>query len=115
MSDAVQPAVEEAWDAVSRAKVKHTDGTSWAQAGVALSLWTIASKAATVFKIVANSAKKTLKPLYGKSRRILASDRAKALNFWAMDRRQICWSHLTRLHGHPLRVLARLPGRQAEP
>ena len=62
VSDAVQPAVEEAWDAVSRAKVKHTDGTSWAQAGVALSLWTIASKAATVFKIVANSAKKTVKP-----------------------------------------------------
>lgn len=24
------------------------------------------------------------------------SDRAKALNFWAMDRRQICWAHLLR-------------------
>ena len=96
VSDAVQPAVEEAWDAVGRAKVKHTDGTSWAQAGVALSLWTIASKAATVFKIVTNSAKKTLRPLYGKLRGIMVSDRAKALNFWAMERRQICWAHLIR-------------------
>jgi transposase len=24
------------------------------------------------------------------------SDRAKALNFWAMERRQICWAHLLR-------------------
>jgi transposase len=90
VSDAVGPAVEEAWDKVSRAKVKHTDGTSWAQGGAALSLWTIASQAASVFKIVANRAKKTLQPLYGKLRGILVSDRAKALNFWAMERRQIC-------------------------
>jgi transposase len=96
VSEAVRPAVEEAWDKVSRAKVKHTDGTSWAQGGAALSLWTIASKAATVFKIVASSAKKTLRPLYGRLHGILVSDRAKALNFWAMERRQICWSHLIR-------------------
>ena len=96
VSDAVEPAVDESWDKVSGAKVKHTDGTSWAQAGVTLSLWTIATKAATVFKIVSDSAKKTLRPLYGKLRGIMVSDRAKALNFWAMDRRQICWAHLIR-------------------
>ena len=96
VSDAVRPAVEEAWDAVGRAKVKHTDGTSWAQAGAALSLWTIASKTVTVFKILADSAKQTLRPLYGALRGILVSDRAKALNFWAMERRQICWAHLIR-------------------
>jgi len=61
-----------------------------------MSLWTIASKAATVFNIVADSAKKTLRPLYGKLHGIMVSDRAKALNFWAMERRQICWSHLIR-------------------
>ena len=33
----------------------------------------------------------TLKPLFGKLRGILNSDRAKALNFWVMGRRQICW------------------------
>ncbi len=96
VSDAVEPAVNEAWDRVGRGNVKHTDGTSWYQAGVMLSLWTLATTAATVFKIVANGTKKTLRPLYGELQGILVSDRAKALNFWAMERRQICWSHLIR-------------------
>jgi len=96
VSDAVQPAVNEVWEKVGRAGVKHTDGTSWYQAGVTMALWTIATTAATVFKIVADSAKVTLAPLYGTLVGILVSDRAKALNFWAMDRRQICWAHLLR-------------------
>jgi transposase len=96
VSDAVQPAVGAAWDQVAKAEVKHTDGTSWYQAGLTMALWTVATAAATVFKIVANSAKETLKPLYGALSGILVSDRAKALNFWAMDRRQICWAHLLR-------------------
>ncbi len=57
-----------------------------------LSLWTIATKAATVFKIIADGSKKTLRPLYGALRGILVSDRTNALNFWAMERRQICWA-----------------------
>ncbi len=96
VGDAVQPAVNEAWDQVGRGKVKHTDGTSWYQAGVTMALWTIATAAATVFKIVADSSKQTLEPLYGALVGILVSDRAKALNFWAMERRQICWAHLVR-------------------
>jgi transposase len=51
---------------------------------------------ATVFRIVVDSSKQTLKPLFGALRGILVSDRAKALNFWAMERRQICWAHLLR-------------------
>ncbi|MBN4059259.1 IS66 family transposase [Endomicrobium sp. AH-315-J14] len=96
VSDAVQPAVDEAWDHVGRAKVKHTDGTSWRQSGAMLSLWTIATTAATVYRILADQSKKTLRPLYGALRGILVSDRAKALNFWAMERRQVCWAHLIR-------------------
>jgi transposase len=61
----VKPAVAEAWDHVQEAEVKHTDGTSWLQSGVALSLWTLASSTATVFKIVANSSRATLRKLYG--------------------------------------------------
>jgi hypothetical protein len=34
--------------------------------------------------------------LFKRRRGILVSDRAKALNFWPMKRRQICWSHLLR-------------------
>jgi len=76
--------------------VKHTDGTSWLQSAATLSLWTIATKMATVFKVVADGSTKTLAPLFGGLHGILVSDRATALNFWAMSRRQICWAHLLR-------------------
>jgi transposase len=96
VSDAIAPAVDDAWKRVGAGVVKHTDGTSWLQAGATRALWTIATKAATVFKILVDSSKATLQPLYGALEGILVSDRAKALNFWAMDRRQICWAHLLR-------------------
>jgi transposase len=96
VSAAVQPAVEAAWERVQQAEVKHTDGTSWFQSGLSRALWTIATAAATVFKIVADGSKQTLEPLYGALQGILVSDRAKALNFWAMEHRQICWAHLVR-------------------
>jgi transposase len=96
VSDAVKPAVDEAWTKLDEAPVKHTDGTSWFQAGVMCSLWTIATSAVTVFKILANGKGKTLEPLFGKKLGILVSDRATALNFWAMAQRQICWAHLLR-------------------
>lgn len=96
VSAAVKPAVEDAWNKVQAADVKHTDGTSWVQAGLSMALWTLATVTATVFKIVPDSAKNTLRPLYGALSGILVSDRAKALNFWAMERRQICWAHLLR-------------------
>lgn len=96
VSEAVAPAVEEIWTQVGAGAVKHTDGTSWLQAGATRALWTIATKAATVFKILSDNSKATLEPLYGAVRGILVSDRAKALGFWAMDRRQICWAHLLR-------------------
>ncbi len=96
ISEAVQAPVAEVWKQVGKDGVKHTDGTTWLQAGALLSLWTIATKAATAFKIVSDGSKKTLQPLFGALKGILVSDRAKALNFWAMDRRRICWSHLIR-------------------
>jgi transposase len=96
VSDAVEPAVAEAWRRVEGAPVKHTDGTTWLKAGAVLALWTIASTAATVFKVIADGSRATLAPLYGTLRGILVSDRATALSFWAMERRQICWAHLLR-------------------
>jgi transposase len=96
VSEAVESAVAEAWRRVEGAPVKHTDGTTWLKAGAVLALWTIASTAATVFKIVADGSRATLAPLYGALRGILVSDRATALSFWAIERRQICWAHLLR-------------------
>lgn len=96
VSEAVKPAVDEAWTQVGDAPVKHTDGTGWLQAGVALSVWTLATTLVTVFKIVVDSSKATLQPLFGQLVGILVSDRAAALNFWAMERRQVCWAHILR-------------------
>jgi transposase len=96
VSEAVKSPVDEAWTKAEQAPVKHTDGTSWFKAGVMCSLWTIATSVVTVFKILANGQAATLAPLFGKKLGILVSDRATALNFWAMEKRQICWAHLLR-------------------
>jgi len=101
VSDALEPAVDEAWAAVDDARAKNTDGTSWITNNIPMQLWTIATTAATVFKIVVDGSKETLRPLYGRLKGILTSDRAKALNFWAMERRQICWSHYADLQIMP--------------
>lgn len=90
----MQPCVDEAWERVRAAEIKHTDGTTWSQSGATMALWTIAAAGVTVFKILTDSAKETLRPLYGALSGILVSDRAKALTFWAMERRQVCWAHL---------------------
>jgi transposase len=96
VSEAVAPAVDEAWKKVQDAPVKHTDGTTWLQAGTVVALWTIATASATVFKIITSGTKELLKPLFGALKGILVSDRAGALTFWAMELRQICWAHLLR-------------------
>ena len=92
VSKAVEPAVDEAWDKAQQADVKHADGTSWRQTGQALQLWTIATAAVTVFKVLTDGTAETLKTLLGRIKGVLVSDRATALNFWAMKRRQICWA-----------------------
>jgi transposase len=96
VGQAVEPAVNAAWDSARQAAVKHTDGTGWSQAGQALQLWTIATTAVTVFKVITEATTAKLKNLLGRIKGVMVSDRATALDFWAMRRRQICWAHLLR-------------------
>jgi transposase len=96
VSDSVEPVFDEAWAAARKAAVKHTDGTSWLRAGVMLSLWTVATAAVTAFKIVADGQRETIKKLFVTFGGVLVSDRATALKFWVMKRRQVCWAHLAR-------------------
>ncbi len=96
MSPLLKPGYEEAKRAADEAPIKHTDGTGWLQAGSGLQLWTVATKAVTVFTILANGTAQTLRTLFGRIKGILISDRAKAINFWNMKRRQIYWAHLYR-------------------
>jgi transposase len=96
MTEALGPAHREALACVQRARVKHLDATSWCRSGAPSSLWTFASRLATVFVITARATKKTVQAVVGRMRGTLVSDRGSQFGFWAMDRRQICWAHLTR-------------------
>lgn len=96
VAQALESSVNEAWERVRAAKVKHTDGTSWLESGVTMQLWTIVAACATVFKILTEATANTLRPLFGNRVGTLVSDRASALYFWAMEARQICWAHLLR-------------------
>ena len=95
-TSALQPAAQEAARQVDDAPVKHTDGTTWLKAGRLLSLWTVASTAATVFRIFENGRTKTIKRLFRKRTGILVSDRASVFGFWPMEKRQVCWAHMLR-------------------
>lgn len=95
-STALVSAVAEAQREVEGADIKHTDATSWLRAGITMSLWTIATAMATVFRIVENGRRETIRPLYGALKGILVSDRATVFAFWLMVFRQICWAHLLR-------------------
>lgn len=95
-SRALVPAFEEAQREVEQADTKYTDATSWLRAGVVMSLWTIASAMATVYRVLANGRSETIRPFYGQCKGILNSDRASVFGFWPMARRQICWAHLLR-------------------
>jgi transposase len=96
MSRLLKAGYEQAKSAADKAAIKHTDGTGWRRAGCPLQLWTVATTAVTVFMILADGSARTLRTLFGCIKGILISDRAKAINFWAMKRRQICWAHLLR-------------------
>lgn len=95
-SEALKSAYAEAEREVQYAGVKHTDATSWTRAGKLMSLWTLASVAATVYRIFADGCRDTIRPLFGPAKGILVSDRASVFTFWSMSFRQICFAHLVR-------------------
>ena len=96
VSNAVAAPVEEARERVADDPIKHSDATSWRQAGEARTLWTIASAAVTVFFITKDGTMAGLRGLFAKIKGFLVTDRGTQFGFWAMDKRQICWAHLIR-------------------
>lgn len=95
-SDALASAHDEALREVQYARVKHSDATTWTRGGSLMSLWTLASAAATVYRIVADGCRATILPFFGPCLGFLVSDRATVFGFWAMVLRQVCWAHLLR-------------------
>jgi transposase len=96
MTAALGPAHSEALACVRQARVKHLDATSWSRSGESSSLWTFASRLATVFVITASATAETVQAVVGHMRGTLVTDRGSQFGFWAMEQRQICWAHLTR-------------------
>lgn len=96
VSDAVAPAVEAARVHALAARTKYVDATSWSQAGTYRNLWTLATASVTVFTIVADGTRDTLRQWIDRTRGVLVTDRGSQFGFWAMNRRQICWAHLIR-------------------
>lgn len=95
-SEALASAHEEALREVQYAGVKHTDATSWTRAGKLMSLWTLATVAATVYQIFIDGCRDTIRPMFGPRLGILISDRATVFAFWVMALRQVCHAHLLR-------------------
>ena len=95
-SEALSAAYAEALREVQYAGVKHSDATTWTRAGKLLSLWTMASTAATVYRIFADGCRETILPMFGPRFGILVSDRATVFGFWSMTLRQVCHAHLLR-------------------
>jgi len=96
MTAALGAAHDEALSRVRQARVKHLDATSWSRAGETSSLWTFASRMATAFVITAGATSETVQAVVGRVRGTLVTDRGSQFGFWAMEQRQICWSHLVR-------------------
>lgn len=95
-SEALKCAHEEALHEVQHAGVKHSDATSWTRSGKLMSLWVMATVAATVYRIVGDGRSDTIRPMFEPRKGILISDRATVFNFWSMDSRQVCHAHLLR-------------------
>jgi transposase len=96
VSEATTSAVEEAHARALTESPKHVDATSWFQAGWLKALWVMATKSVTVFTIAANATQELLKRWISSTRGVLVTDRGRQFQFWAMERRQICWAHLIR-------------------
>ena len=95
-SKALQSAYDEAVREVQHAGVKHSDATTWTRSGKLMSLWVVATVAATAYQIFGDGRSATIRSLFGPRTGILVSDRATVFNFWSMKLRQVCHAHLLR-------------------
>lgn len=96
MSVALEKASDEAMDHLENSAVKHADETSFLRDSLRCSAWVFANSLVSVYRIVDDGKRITLRSKFNKLKGILVSDRASVFLYWPMCRRQICWSHLLR-------------------
>jgi transposase len=94
---ALEPAHQEALEAVRRADVKFADETSWKLWGKLCWLWAAATAGVAAFVIHAQRGQKGLAALLGDDLEgIVHSDRWHVYLQVPAERRQLCWAHLKR-------------------
>lgn len=96
MSCALEKASDEAMAHVETSDVKHADETSFLRDSLRCSAWVFANALVSVYRIVDDGKRTSLRAKFRKIKGILVSDRASVFLYWPMCRRQICWSHLLR-------------------
>lgn len=96
-SAALEPAHQEAREAVRTAAVKHLDETGWKKAGHKRWLWVVATVSVVMFLIHRLRSAAVVTMLVGAELRgILCTDRWRAYNGVPLTQRQVCWAHLRR-------------------
>jgi transposase len=97
VSQALEPAHEEALQAARRADVKYADETSWKLWGKLCWLWAAATQNVAVFLIHSRRGAVGLAAILGAEiQGILHSDRWHVYSQVPAERRQLCWAHLKR-------------------
>jgi transposase len=97
VSTALAPVYEALEKTLPQQPVVHVDETSWKECGKRVWLWVVVGTAATVFRIAASRGKQVWQGLLGTAYAgILTSDRLSAYNAHPLERRQLCWAHITR-------------------
>jgi hypothetical protein len=97
VGDALAGPYTEARVAIEGAARANVDETGWKQAGQRRWLWVAVGSVATLFLVAASRGAKTLRTLLGETfTGIVGSDRFRAYQSLPLERRQLCWAHLTR-------------------
>jgi transposase len=97
VSAVLEPAHQEAIQAVREAPVKHADETGWKKAGHKRWLWVVATAHVVAFVIHRLRNAAVVLMLLGKTiQGILCSDRWRAYDSVPLMQRQVCWAHLKR-------------------
>ena len=95
--EALEAGYAEAQGALEQAAQVNADETSWRQRGAKRCLWVATTDTCSVFRVAASRGAKELAPLLGEGfGGIVGSDRFRAYDTLPLERRQVCWAHLTR-------------------
>lgn len=96
ISEVLAQPIEECRKYVESQPSAHVDETGWYQNHVLVWLWVMRAGCVALFQVHASRGRVALQALLGSFKGILVSDRWSAYLVYVLDRRQLCWAHLSR-------------------